>query len=234
MFDGSAELYDAIYDAIGKDYAGESEDVFARICAARGAAPATLLDVACGSGRHLEHLSHQATCVGLDIEPGLLRVAHRRCPGVELVQGDMAQFDLGRTFDALTCLFSSIGYVRTLERLRAAARCIARHLAPGGVALVEPWFAPEQWNAGHVQVVQAEIPDGRVVRMMRASLEQGLSVLETHYLVGDFRGVSHLTERHELGLFTLDEYREAFSEAGLRVTLDTEGLIGRGLLTAVR
>jgi hypothetical protein len=44
MFHGSAAHYDAIYDAIGKDYASVSDDVFARICAARGAAPGTLLD----------------------------------------------------------------------------------------------------------------------------------------------------------------------------------------------
>ena len=81
-------------------------------------ADATLLDVACGTGRHLEYFVREASCVGLDIEPGLLAVAGRRCPGVELVPGDMTDFELGRTFDAVTCLFSSIGYVRTVEGLR--------------------------------------------------------------------------------------------------------------------
>ena len=234
MFDRSADLYDAIYDAMGKDYAAESEIVLTRIGAVRGSGPDTLLDVACGTGRHLEYLSASASCVGLDIDPGLLGVASRRCPEIELVQADMTDFDLGRTFDAVTCLFSSIGYVRTIEGLWAAARCLAAHVDDGGVVLVEPWMAPGAWTSGHVQVVQAHGPDCTVVRMMQSSLVGSLSVLDAHYLIGGPGGVSHVTERHELGLFTLDEYAAAFAAAGLTVSVDPEGLTGRGLITAVR
>ncbi len=234
MFDRSAELYDAIYDALGKDYAAESESVLAHIGSVRGSPPATLLDVACGTGRHLEHFARRTSCVGLDLEPGLLDVARRRCPGVGLVQGDMTDFELGRTFDAVTCLFSSIGYVRTVEDLGRAACCMARHVAPGGVVVVEPWLTPDVWTSGHVQVVQAEGAGFTAVRMMQSSLDGTVSVLDADYLVGDSAGVRHLTERHQLGLFTMDEYTGAFDAAGLTVSVDREGMIGRGLITAVR
>ena len=33
---------------------------------------------------------------------------------------------------------------------------MARHLNPGGVLIVEPWLRPDQWIAGHVQVLDQE------------------------------------------------------------------------------
>jgi len=51
----------------------------------------------------------------------------------------MSDFHLPRRYDAVLCLFSSIGYLRTLDRVEAALACFQEHLAPGGVLIVEPW-----------------------------------------------------------------------------------------------
>ena len=50
MFEKTAEFYDLFYDE--KDYAGEAARV-RELVAARYAGARTLLDVACGTGRHL-------------------------------------------------------------------------------------------------------------------------------------------------------------------------------------
>jgi ubiquinone/menaquinone biosynthesis C-methylase UbiE len=104
MFSRSADLYDALY-ATFKDYADEA----ARLRELIGPDARTLLDVACGTGAHLELLREHYEVVGLDLDPELLAIARGRLPGVELVEGDMTGFDLGRRFDAVACLFSSIG-----------------------------------------------------------------------------------------------------------------------------
>ena len=43
----------------------------------------------------------------------MLGIARHRLPGVPLHLADMRDFDLPERFDAVTCLFSSIGYLTT-------------------------------------------------------------------------------------------------------------------------
>ena len=56
--------------------------------------------------------------------------------------------------------------------------------------------------------------------------------MEFHYLIGTKNGVKHVTERHEMGLFTVDDMKAAFTEADLNVVFDDDGLTGRGLYIA--
>lgn len=65
-------------------------------------------------------------------------------------------------------------------------------------------------------------------------MEDGLSILDFHYLVGTPQGVEHFTELHQLRLFTHADYQEAFREAGLSVVFDDHGLTGRGVYIGVQ
>jgi ubiquinone/menaquinone biosynthesis C-methylase UbiE len=227
MFSRSADLYDALY-ATFKDYRTEVEQLRELI----GPDARTLLDVACGTGKHLELLREHYDVVGLDLDPALLTIARERLPGVELIEGDMTAFDLGRRFDAVVCLFSSIGYARTVGRLDAALASMARHVAPGGTLIVEPWLAPEDWRAGHVHMLAVDDEALKIARVTHASREGDVSIADFAYVVATPAGVDHFAERHELGLFTDAQYRAAFTSAGLRVEHDPEGLMGRGLYVA--
>ena len=135
MFDKSARLYDAIYSF--KDYAAEAARVH-ELIQQRAPGATTLLDVACGTGKHLEHLRAHYDAEGLDLNADLLAIARERNPETKLHEVDMVDFDLDEQFDAVTCLFSSIGYVQTVERLDQAIATMARHLSARGVLVVEP------------------------------------------------------------------------------------------------
>jgi hypothetical protein len=113
--------------------------------------------------------------------------------------------NLGRRFDAVVCLFSSIGYVATLEKLRVTARTFTRHVEPGGVVVVEPWLTPDAFRPGHVQALLAEASALKVARMSSSDLRADRWVLNFHYLVGTPEGVEHFTEQHHLGLFTNED-----------------------------
>ena len=201
----------------------------ARLRALVGREGGTLLDVACGTGRHLELLGKHYRAEGLDLEPRMVEIARSR--GLSVHQGDLASFDLGRTFDVVTCLFSSIGYASDLE---AAIRNLARHLAPGGALAVEPWLTPESVIPGHVSLDTVEEGSTRIARMGLMEVEGRLSRVDFHYLVGRGGAVEHFQERHELWLWTREEYGSALRAAGLETSFDQEGLMGRGLWLGLR
>jgi SAM-dependent methyltransferase len=226
MFVESAELYDAIYHF--KDYPRECQRLHAIISKAVPDAR-TILDVACGTGEHAKFLKEHHAIDGVDINQNYLLAARLKNPSGTYSCADMTELDLGRTYDVVTCLFSAIGNVKTIERLESAVDHMARHVKPGGVLIVEPWFSPDQWNPGQVFIHGGEMPDGKVCRMSLSRREGHLSVLDFHYLHGTRQGIIAYSERLELGLFTRTEMTQAFVAAGMDVTYDPDGLMGRGL-----
>jgi SAM-dependent methyltransferase len=175
VFRRSARLYDAVYASI-RDYPREAAELD-RLIQERRPGARTLLDIACGTGAHLEHLTGYEV-EGLDLDPEMLGVARERLPNVPLHEGDMADFELGKRFDAVVCMFSSIGYVRTAERLRSAVASMARHLEPGGVLIVEPWLSPEVWADRHVGAVFVDEPELKIARMNVGQREGAVSIFE--------------------------------------------------------
>ena len=227
MFSRSARIYDAIYGF--KDYPAEAERVH-ELIDERSPAASSLLDVACGTGKHLERFQRwHSDIAGLDLDQGLLEIARERLEDVPLLEGDMTTFELGREFDVVTCLFSSIGYVGTVQRLNAAIATMARHLSARGVLVVEPWLTPDVWQVGRPHLLTVDQPDLKVARMTIAGRKDRLAIMDFAYLVATEEGLQQFSERHEAALFTDDEYRRAFTAAGLTVEHDEHGLIGRGL-----
>jgi ubiquinone/menaquinone biosynthesis C-methylase UbiE len=231
MFSETAELYDRLYSF--KDYPAEAARVRERILAAGGPGGGTLLDVACGTGKHAEALAAHYAVEGMDLDQGLLAAARQRLPHVPLHHADMRGFDLGRSYDVVTCLFSSIGYAVTLEAMRSAVAAMARHLAPGGALVVEPWFQPGHFRPAYVHLLTHEEPELKIARMSLGEVRGTVSVMDFEYLVGRPSGVTRAAERHELGLFTHAEMAAALEDAGLRVSYDEQGLSGRGLYLGI-
>ena len=233
MYTKSAQWYDLLH--ANKNYAAESAKITSTI--QRFTVEATdLLDVACGTGGHLRYLREQFDCHGIDIDAGLLDIAREQLPDVGFTEADMTEFDLGRQFDAVTCLFSAIGYVRTNENLALALRRMAAHLRVGGVLVVEPWILPDKWDAwlaevGNYHVEQhGELTVGRFQATQRTGT---MTELLFHYLATDGKQLVCADERHAVRMFTVDELLDAAEMAGLAAEWDPIG-IGRGLLIGVR
>jgi ubiquinone/menaquinone biosynthesis C-methylase UbiE len=227
MYTGSAAHYDRIYSSF-KDYAAEADALAAVIREVHPRAR-TVLDVACGTGAHAAALAavHGFEVDGIDLDPALLAIARAKCPRGRFVDADMADFDLGRTYDAVLCLFGSIGYLVTRPRLWAALARLRAHLAPGGVAVVEPFLTPDAFGAGRTGSVTAESDGVRVTRRNRSERDGGVCRLSFDYEIAGPAGVEHSSEVHTLGLFSVEETLAGFAAADLTARHEPGGPMGR-------
>lgn len=231
MFAVSAEFYDVIYAGF-KDYRAEADHI-ASLLRRLNPSCKTLLDVACGTGEHARLLADAGFIVdGLDLEAAFVRIARQKHPAGRFVVADMGEFRLPQPYDAVLCLFSSIGYLKTLDRVAGAFARFREHLTRDGVVVVEPWFAPGVLEHGRVTHNTGEADGIRVTRSSRVEVEGRLSRLHFDYEITTGSGTRHASEVHELGLFTTLELLGAFRQAGLEADYDPKGLADRGLYVA--
>lgn len=233
-YEQEASVYDAIYTQM-KDYAKEAERVRGLITENSRIQVNSLLDVACGTGLHDQFLAEYYRLEGLDFSLPMLAEAKKRLPDVMFHHGDMGNFDLGKQFDAVTCLFSAIGHMVTLERLQAAISCMAYHLKPGGVLIIEPFIDPADWRPGTVNVNL--VANEKIVRVTKSELEGHVAHLNMRFFTewDEEAGTARFfTSKFPVAMYTRDEFTAALTAVGLDVVFDEVGLMGRGLYIGIK
>src|ERR1700752_1438062 len=139
-----AELYDLFY--ADKEY--DSEALFVHKCLERfGRGPGSkLFELACGTRSHafaLERLGYEITAT--DNSEGMLDVAKEKAAAkgsrVQFRLQDMTELSTDGSYDAVICLFDSIGYVRTNENLGKVFAGVKKRLKTGVLSVFEFWHA---------------------------------------------------------------------------------------------
>lgn len=132
-------LYDsaALYDRVVRP--GPCEAFYRALARdAGGGTAATLLELACGTGRLTIPFARDGhEVVGLDASPAMLEAARAKAAvdglGVAFVRGDMRSFALRRRFALIVVSCNSLAHLTTSEDLRACLRRVRDHLAPDGL-----------------------------------------------------------------------------------------------------
>jgi SAM-dependent methyltransferase len=244
-YGGHATVYDDLYASRGKNYAAESRTITKLI---RDASPGanSLLDVGCGTGSHLVHLRHVFDEVaGVEPSAPMRTVAQQRLPGVAIVDADMRTLDLRRRFDAVICMFATIGYAGgptgDIAGLFATLDAMAAHVDTRGVIVVEPWMTAARYNVGHIGSDFTNRPgtdgnDRTIFRMSHSGYDlehPRVSVVTMHYLVGTPDGIEHTTDIHHMSMWTNDDFLDAFDAAGCTAKFYLPGF-GNGVYVAVK
>ena len=105
-----------------------------------------VLEVGCGTGRVLIPTARAGIPItGLDLSDHMLEVCRQRLKDeprevqdqVTLVQGDMRDFSLGKTFSLVTTPFRPFQHLLTVEDQISCLTSIRRHLEPGGTLILD-------------------------------------------------------------------------------------------------
>lgn len=128
------DLYEAWFPDPDARAAGFVADVAARF----GAPGHRLLDAGCGTGRDAAVLAARGwSATAVDLAPAMVDHVRRHHPDVDAREADLRTLDLGRAFDVVTCLDSTLLALHETADLLAALRRIAAHLVPGGLLVAE-------------------------------------------------------------------------------------------------
>lgn len=234
----SAELLARYYDLDLVDDPGDLDLYLA--LAARTGGP--VLELAVGSGRlavPLARAGHQVT--GVDIDRAMLdragdawarargeaRGPRSRVGALELIEADLVALDLPQRFGLAFIALNSLFQVGPTERQRAAVASLARHLRPGGVAVVDVELpdAAElaSWDGRVVLDWIREDPEAAgstVIRMSSARHDAvtASTMLSVIYDITDPSGsVRRVSRSDRLHLLTVQQLEDAAGSAGLEV-----------------
>jgi SAM-dependent methyltransferase len=120
------------YDQRWEELAAAGHGVHGEADLVEGLGPRSVLDAGCGTGRVAVELARRGLdVVGVDLDPSMLEVARAKQPGLAWVQGDLAEVDLGRTFDVVVMAGNVMIFLSAGTEARVVAN-LARHVAPGG------------------------------------------------------------------------------------------------------
>ncbi|MGK2947620.1 MAG: class I SAM-dependent DNA methyltransferase [Acidimicrobiales bacterium] len=121
--------YQARFDRL----AASGSDVHGEATFVRAYQPRTVLDAGCGTGRvGIELARHGIEVVGVDVHTSMLATARQRAPEITWVEADLAELDLGRTFDVVV-MAGNVPLFTPPGTEAALVAGVARHVAPGGV-----------------------------------------------------------------------------------------------------
>ncbi len=145
QFSTYANYYDLAYGS--KNYASEATWI-ASIPEVKmifqGKKYPDLLDLGSGTGSYAIQFSKMGAAVtGLDLSPEMVEIARQRSIkdglDIEFQVGNAQDFDLGKSFDIVTCMFHVMSYQTDDKQLVDTFRSVKKSLRPGAIFVFDYW-----------------------------------------------------------------------------------------------
>lgn len=176
-----------------------------------------ILDMGCGRGRHAAIFARNNMQVtGIDISPESIAIAREAVPEATFVVHDIREPFATNMFDAVVCLFTSLGYSDDRRDDHRAIEAAAQALKPGGLFVVD--VLNGEYVSRNLVAAETKVIDG--VRFDISRMRQGDDIVK-QIRVGHAGGKEEYEER--VHAWTLPEMDALIQRAGLRLEDTTDG-----------
>lgn len=221
-FERYAELYDIMYSE--KPYSDEAAFVHDCLNHYGESKVMDVLELACGTGSHsLEMEKYNYNIIATDASKTMIQVARSKADKVSSkvdyrIQ-DMRNLDIKESsFDAVICLFDSIGYAGENYDLKKVMSGVYDKLKPGGLFIFEFWHAAAMLsNFDPVRVRRWKLDNGELLRISETSLDVRKQQAIVNYILYEMRNDYTYTacnESHAVRYFSVPEMEEWLTVGG--------------------
>lgn len=227
-FDAYAAFYDLLYK--DKNYKGESEyiDQLINKFSNRDKSKTSLLDLACGTGKHLLELASKgyASLSGSDISKAMIEIA-RKNSALEQKQITYHNYSfqeadkVNQQFDIVISMFSAVNYLTSYADQSKTLTNIHGLLKPDGLFIFDFWngcAVTESYSP--VKVVRKKQGDNEIIRISETSLDlidQSATVKFTCNYFRNNERIADFEETHFLHYYYFSEMKNLLSAHGFKV-----------------
>ncbi len=190
----------------------------------------TVLDLTCGTGSQVFHLSeHGFDVTGSDFSPKLLDIARNKSKAlgkdISFIEGDMRNIQVGQ-FDAVITMFNAIGHV-SKQDLSQTLQNVRSNLNPDGLYVFDI-FNLDAMNPNAIkslEVIQEKEAGGARFHLRQVSKidhENGLMISMDRYDIYWNDGRREQRENtFTLQIYTADELKELLQQNGFSLVSQT-------------
>jgi len=209
-----AKYYDKIYSE--KDYESEAEFIKWAVQKHKTSTGNKLLDVACGTGNHMQFLKDQFSIVGVDINPEMLKIAKKKVAKVKFIKGDMKNLmlDKNNKFDVIICMFAAIAYNLNYKELKSTLKSFNTYLKPGGVLIFDLHIHEDYWLGDRVWVDTVVEKELKLARISISPKRKNVLDLNLILFVNDKGKIDFDIDHHQLGLFNPGKIKKVMKDTG--------------------
>ncbi len=174
--------------------------------------PASLLDLACGKGRHSIYFHSKGFAVmGVDLSEENIRYAQRFSEkGLQFKVGDMRSFQLDKSFEYIVNLFTSFGYFNSPVEDQRVFNNVYQHLNSGGLFIQD--YLNIHFVSQHLVEEETKYEEGIAFHIQR-KIEEGFVLKNIQF---EDKGEKYnYTER--VKIYTLEDFETLAQQSGFRI-----------------